>query len=174
MFFKQHMNEYQLVWNKHWLVIMWIFWVFVDGNVQKVHVYRMFMDGNLESDWWLMGNTNIDKFWEDGPSMIANNKYIIQIPQINKCLIWTLTLFLQNRPYRYLHNVVITSYPLRSRNFEETTCHQIQSHYYWGTILINREDFHPNMKIFKYVCDWFQTPFVQNVSVHIFYIWGKE
>ena len=33
-----------------------------------------------------------------------------------------LTLFLQNRPYIYLHNVVTTLYPFWSRNCAETTC----------------------------------------------------
>ena len=37
-----------------------IFWVFVDGSVQKV--YGMFMDGGFESDGWLVGIQNIDKF----------------------------------------------------------------------------------------------------------------
>ena len=34
------------------LVNFLIFWVFVDGSVQKV--YGMFMDGSFESDGWLV------------------------------------------------------------------------------------------------------------------------
>ena len=50
------------------------------------------MYGGFESDGWLVGIKDIDTFLEDGPSMMPNNKYIIQIPQINKwldiCIMW--------------------------------------------------------------------------------------
>ena len=65
-------------------------WVgFVDGMVSiEVGWVGFVMDGGIESDGWLVEIENIDKFWEGGPSMMPNNKYIIQIPQIDQWIIW--------------------------------------------------------------------------------------
>ena len=57
-FVKQLMDISWLEIHLAWLVK--IFWVFVDGSVQKI--YGMFMDGSFESDGWLVGIKNIDKF----------------------------------------------------------------------------------------------------------------